>query len=97
MVSDARLYDIQLTEATPERYTAQAVARADGPQAGDTVCAQIVLTVVGGVPEHGPRHRTVHEMTDGCGDDAVAEPGPVGPDPGDIWNGDGQCGTTADA
>lgn len=54
VVSDARLYDIRLTEAAPDRYTAQAVARADGPQVRDTACAQIVLTVVGGVPEHGP-------------------------------------------
>ncbi len=53
-VSEGGLYDIRLVEAMGERYSAVALARADGPQAGDSACAQLTLVVHAGVPEYGP-------------------------------------------
>lgn len=54
VVSDGGLYDIRLADTGPDRYTAIAAARPGGAQAADTDCAQIVLSVVNGMAEHGP-------------------------------------------
>jgi type IV pilus assembly protein PilE len=50
-------YDIQLLSAQPDRYAASATARADSPQARDSECQQLTLSVVDGIAEHGPSLR----------------------------------------
>lgn len=52
--SDAGHYDIVLKDVQPQAYRAEAQARADGPQARDTACAQITLQVDDGQPRAGP-------------------------------------------
>lgn len=52
--SDSGYYELQLQQVEGERFTAVAVARVDGPQAGDLACQQITLAVVQGAPEPGP-------------------------------------------
>lgn len=52
--SAAGHYDIVMLEAQGEHFTAEAVARSDGPQAGDEVCARITLQIEQGFAQRGP-------------------------------------------
>lgn len=52
--SESGYYDLQLQQVEGDRFTAVAVARLDGPQAGDLPCLQITLQVNQGQAEHGP-------------------------------------------
>jgi type IV pilus assembly protein PilE len=51
------LYDVRLHRTGGDTYVATARARADGPQAGDTACAEITLQVVQGFATPGPDRR----------------------------------------
>ncbi len=52
--SDGGLYDIVLQDVLPHAYRAEAHARADGPQARDGACLQIVLRIDDGRASIGP-------------------------------------------
>lgn len=52
--SEGGLYDIVLQDVRPQAYRAEARARADGPQARDETCLQIVLHVDDGQARLGP-------------------------------------------
>jgi prepilin-type N-terminal cleavage/methylation domain-containing protein len=54
------LYSIALEAGPGDGYTAVAVARADGPQADDTACAEIVLRVEQGFATLGPTPRCLN-------------------------------------
>jgi hypothetical protein len=50
-------YTITLAAQGPQGFVATATARAEGPQAADDECRQIVLTVREGFAEKGPSAR----------------------------------------
>lgn len=50
-------YQVLLQRTAGEAYTAQAVALADSPQAGDTACRVLTLQVEQGFTQHGPSAR----------------------------------------
>jgi len=51
------LYEIELQRDGPARYEARAMARADGPMAGDSTCRVIRLQVREGIAEFAPTAR----------------------------------------
>lgn len=52
--SEQGLYDIALFVGHADGYRAMARARADGAQAADSACSEIVLSVAHGFAEHAP-------------------------------------------
>jgi type IV pilus assembly protein PilE len=56
-VSGEGLYTLAIEVTGPDSYRARAVARSDGAQAGDHVCAQLQMDVKSGFVETGPDRR----------------------------------------
>lgn len=51
------LYDIAVQQAAGETLVVAASARADGPQAGDTACNRLTLSLNQGLADFGPSAR----------------------------------------
>lgn len=51
------LYDIVVQGASAEHFVVAAAARRDGPQAGDTACARLTLSLNQGMADFGPDAR----------------------------------------